>query len=266
MPKDEARPRGRDIRAVLRRAKIAITRHLQALDGPYRGVYASFDAARAAAPPGTPIGYDIREAAEIYRHEVRNVRTSDYPVIYWLEKAFPSITRVFDWGGNLGHSFYAYRPYLAYPSELRWTICDVPEVVRAGARLAIEWNANGLTFTERPEACDGADVLLLNGSLQYIPTSLETFLATLDAPPKHVFVNRIPVHRERGFYTLQNIGPTVCPYRVFRESALLDGLRRCGYVVRDRWPCEGKSVRIPWHPGATVEAYTGLYLERAGGA
>lgn len=194
---------------------------------------------------------------------MRLVRTSDYAVIYWLEKMlFPNV-RIFDWGGNLGHSYYVYRSYVTFPPDLTWTICEVPEIVQAGRRLAKEAaDAPGLDFTAKPDDCDGYDVLLFNGSLQYMPISLEPFLARLGAKPKHIFINRVPVHETKNYFTLQDIGPAVCPYQIFAEAELIGMLERQGYTLKDRWPCEGKAVHIPFRPNATVDEYSGYYFTR----
>lgn len=189
------------------------------------------------------------------------MRTSDYPVIYWLEKRWQAGSRVFDWGGNLGHAFYTYRDYLAYPEHLTWTICDVPEVTRAGQRLAERTGATELSFTNDPEISEGCDVMIVSGALQYIPRSLDSLLRTLRLKPKTLFINRTPVHSERAFFTLQNIGPAVCPYQVFAQPQLLAVLESAGYTLRDRWTCHGTILRIPFHPECSIETYTGFYFE-----
>lgn len=228
----------------------------------YNGVYATFEDAAAAVPSGQLVGYDNTEVADLYLHDFRKMRTSDYPVIYWLEKKLRAGLRVFDWGGNLGHAFYSYRDYLTYPENLTWTICDVPEVTRAGQRLAERTGETALSFTNDPENCEGCDILLISGALQYIPRSLHSLLRAVRVKPQTLFINRIPLHPKRGFFTLQTIGPVVCPYQVFAKPQFLAMMQSAGYTLRDRWPCEGKTLRIPFYPKNSVEAYTGFYFER----
>lgn len=253
------------LRSIVRTGLSSVTELLQAREGPYRGKFltraAAELAAESAASRGRRVGYDHAEAAQMYLHEVRTLRSSDYPVLYWLEKRLGQDMRIFDWGGNLGHSYHAYGAYLAYPTGLVWTICDVPEITRAGERLAQRWNARGLRFTNAPEECDGCDVLLVSGALQYMPQSLDELLDKLRVRPRAIVINRTPVLPTSGYYTLQDIGPAVCVYRVFAENALLQLLSNRGYTLRDRWPCEGKSIRIPFHPSETVERYTGFFFE-----
>lgn len=250
------------MKSSIRRALSSLLELLQARAGPNRGRYASeADALAAAAARGRRIGYDNPEAADIYLHEVRLIRTSDYPVVYWLQKMLRPGLRIFDWGGNVGHSFYAFGNYLEFPPGVTWTICDVPEVTRVGEAVAREWGASGLQFTNDPTECDGADVLLISGALQYIPLAIGPFLRSLHAKPASVFINRTPVHATRGFFTLQDIGPAVCPYQIFAESQLIGTMAELGYAVRDRWPCEGKSLRIPFHPDDTIPHYTGFLFE-----
>lgn len=253
---------GDTLKTLLRTTLSPVGEFLQARRLPYRGVYATFEDAAAAVRSGKRVGYDHAEAAELYLHDVRKMRTSDYPVIYWLEKRWRSGSRVFDWGGNLGHSYYTYQEYLRYPENLTWTICDVPEITRAGQRLAERSGATALSFTNEPESCEGCDVMLISGALQYIPRSLESLLRAIRVKPRTLFINRTPVHPERSFFTLQNIGPVVCPYQVFAEPALIAMLKSAGYTLRDRWTCHGTTLRIPFHPRYSVETYSGFYFER----
>ena len=250
------------LKTLVRTALSPLDEYLRARRLGYHGVYATFEDAEAAVPPGQLVGYDNTEVADLYLHDFRKMRTSDYPVIYWLEKRWRQGSRVFDWGGNLGHAFYSYRDYLTCPENLTWTICDVPEITRAAQRLAERTGETALSFTNDPESCEGCDVMLISGALQYIPRSLESLLRTIRLKPQTLFINRIPLHPERSFFTLQTIGPVVCPYQVFAEQPFLTMMQSAGYALRDRWPCEGKILRIPFHPKNSVEAYTGFYFER----
>lgn len=254
------------LRSIVRGALSSASELLQARAGPYRGSFETRAQAQRAATTAASrrrrvVGYDNPETAEIYLEEVTTTRSSDYAVLYWLGKKLQPGFRVFDWGGNLGHSYYTYREYLDYPVDLSWTICDVPEIVQAGARLAERWNAPNLRFTTVPDECDGCDVLLISGALQYIPRSIDDLLDGLSEKPTTIFINRTPVHATTGYFTLQDIGPAICAYQVFAEGELLETLSKRGYSLRASWPCEGKSIRIPFRPSATIERYTGFLFE-----
>jgi len=253
-------------RSIVRGVLAAASELLQARAGPYRGTFDTRAQAESAATTAASrrrrvVGYDNPETAEIYIDEVTTTRSSDYAILYWLVKKLRPGFRVFDWGGNLGHSYYTYREYLDYPADLSWTICDVPEIVQAGTRLAERWNAANLRFTTESDECDGCDVLLISGALQYIPQSIDDLLGGLCHKPTTIFINRTPVHANRGYFTLQDIGPAICAYQVFAERELLDTLSMQGYALRASWPCEGKSIRIPFRPSATIERYTGFLFE-----
>lgn len=252
------------VKSAARAGQRSLLELLQAREGPNRGSYATeAEALAATRARGRRIGYDHPEAAQIYLHEIAFMRTSDYPVVFWLEKKLRSGFRVFDWGGNIGHSFHAYRQYLSYPPDMTWTICDVAAITQMGAELARRSDAPQLAFTTDPHDCEGSDVLLVSGALQFIPLSLESLLGSLRIKPSVIIINRTPVHPTRSYYTLQDIGPAVCPYQVFSESELLANLAAFGYVLRDRWPCEGKALRIPFRPRDTIERYSGFFFELA---
>ena len=142
-------------------------------DGNYggvcRGIYASYEEAAAAAPKTLPLGYDNDGPARMYQDRLVRVFPSDYPMMFWLQKAFAEgARRVFDLGGHVGISYYAYQRHLPYPSDLSWRVCDVPAVVRSGLELArTRDDQHRLSFTEHFEEADNADVLFTSGCVQY---------------------------------------------------------------------------------------------------
>jgi putative methyltransferase (TIGR04325 family) len=230
--------------------------------GTLSGVYPSFEAAERAAPAGTPQGYDHAAAGGLYRDLLSGVQAKDYPALYWLRRVLPGAARLFDLGGHVGVSFYAYRDYLEDAPALRWVVCDTPAVVREGEALARTRGASALAFTADPADADGADVLLASGSLQYIPETLDVLLGRLSATPRHLVVNQMPTHPSRGFVTLQNIGVAICPYRIAAVDALPAALRPLGYELVDQWDDPSRRTAVPYESDAGPIAYTGYYFRR----
>jgi putative methyltransferase (TIGR04325 family) len=227
------------------------------------GVYGSYAEAAAHAPPGRPLGYDHDVAAAMYRERLEQIKPSDYPALLWLRAALPGARRLFDLGGHVGVLYYAARKYLGHAtadSPLRWTVCDVPAVVRAGEAVARELGAASLDFTVDRREVDGADVLLASGSLQYIEQPLPDLLAGLARRPRHLVLNQTPTHAEREFYTLQNIGVAICAYRIASRRGLPASLERLGYELVDYWEDPTRHTNVPYHPDASPIAYSGYYL------
>jgi putative methyltransferase (TIGR04325 family) len=232
--------------------------------GCYRGVFSSFDEAARSAPSQAPIGYDTAEAGQMYRDRMERVYSSDYPVLFWLRDVFRDGRRVFDLGGHVGVSFYAYERFLDYPADLRWTVCDVPAVVDAGAALARERGETRLDFTTSFADADGADVLSCAGSLQYIDEPIDSLLTDLERRPRHILINKTPTHATREFVTLQNIGVTYCPYRVFARAAIPESLVKLGYELVDTWENLDMGCYVPFRPDVNPVVYVGYYLRRRG--
>lgn len=228
--------------------------------GALAGVYDSFAAAARATPDGAPRGYDHAAAGGLYRHFLDQVQAKDYPALFWLRQAVPDARTVFDLGGHVGVSYYAFRRYVEYPRGMRWVVCDVPAVVADGKALAHDRGDTGVTFTTDPAEATGADVLLASGSLQYIPEPFDELLGRLAERPRHVLVNQMPTHPEREFITLQNIGVAFCPYRVAAKDALPAALGRLGYELLDCWEDPSRRTAIPYHPETAPISYTGYYL------
>ncbi len=132
----------------------------------YRGVYFSFEDARAHAPKDVPLGYDHHEIASGYKDQ--RFLSSDYPAAFWLREALRDGATVFDLGGSVGISFYTWEHYFSYPDNLRWVVCDVPAVIQAGKKLPVSEMKSGCSFTSQLEDADSCNCLLASGSLQYI--------------------------------------------------------------------------------------------------
>jgi putative methyltransferase (TIGR04325 family) len=226
----------------------------------FRGVYVSFEEARAHAPKSVPLGYDHDEIALGYKDQ--NFLTSDYPAAFWLREAFRDGPSVLDLGGSVGISFYAWEHYFQYPANLRWTVCEVPSVAHAGQKIARERNEDRLNFTSQIEEGDGSNCLLASGSLQYIETSVAGLLKRLARLPRHLIINRIPLHSRSACITLQNIRWAVSPYRVFQRDAFIADCESLGYTVVDAWSVPDHSCWIPFYPEFSVESYSGLYFRK----
>lgn len=232
----------------------------------YCGVFPTFAEAKAQAPRMLPSGYDAAtNAGDMYRFELEHLIVSEYPVLFWLGRLFEDgQRRVFDLGGHIGIKYYVLQRYLAFPEALRWRVHDVPTVIEAGRRYAETHDERRqLSFAESPDAATGHDMLLANGSLQYLDYSLDELLRRLPNSPAHVLVNMTPMHPQRSYFTLQHIGIAVCPYRIQAVPEFVHAMQALGYTLVDHWASLERNVRVPFHPECDVERYHGFYFRRA---
>lgn len=230
----------------------------------FRGVFASFEEAENSAPAGRPLGYDNPGSAAMYVERTRRVYPTDYPVLFWLQQLLAmGCKRLFDLGGHIGVSYYAYRRYLEYPAGLRWCVHDVPAVMAQGRRLAADKDPDQrLAFADRFEDSDGFDLLVAQGSIQYLPDTLAGRLARLASPPRHILLNLTPLHERHSFFTLQSIGTAFCPYRITAVGEFLSGYRSLGYEIVDTWDNPDKQCTIPFHPDRSLDRYHGFLFRR----
>jgi putative methyltransferase (TIGR04325 family) len=209
-------------------------------------------------------GYDHDHVARSYENNSSDSALSyDYPMMFWLSRILHHESRVFDFGGNLGTHFYVYNRYLRFPLGVRWTVCEVPSIAAAGARLARLRNAGQLRFTTDYEALDGCDILLASGSLQYLekPT-LPEILSGLTQAPRHLLLNRIPLYDGEPYVTLQNGGQTYYPQLVANRAAFVQACRDLSYSVVDCWKDHVDSCIVPFHPERSINHLTGMYMSR----
>ena len=233
----------------------------------YRGVYNTFSEALESLPSSSRISHnqaDIHENSAIAEltscRKLGKLDSIDTPLIPWLKLAFNDSSTVFDLGGNVGVSYYAFKQHLYFPENLRWTVCEVPEIAKAGEKIAEENNSLELSFTTEFTEADGTDIFLSCGTLQYIEPSLSELLTQLKKKPKHLLINYVPFYDGEPFVTLQNIGYAYSPYKIQNKTEFINSLVSLGYEYVAGWA----SVRIcsiPFHKDRTVREYSGFYLK-----
>jgi putative methyltransferase (TIGR04325 family) len=223
------------------------------------GAYATFEEAIKAAPAAKPIGYDNPDAATLMAPS-GPLWLSDYPVLFWLEKALAESPSVLDIGGYVGISYYSYRDYLTYPQNLQWLVYDVPAVAAVGVEIARRENSVGLSFTSELDGRVKAHTVLASGALQFIEQDCANLLSKLAVLPEHLIISKTPLTDLEGFVTLQDLGPAVCPYWIFNRKKFIDSIQSLGYRLIDSWANVEFSCDIPFHPERCVPGYTGLYF------
>lgn len=257
------------LRQLVRRSKSVLSyvvdleynRRFERWPGSYRGVFNSFAEARASAPTNK-IGFDHAELTNLYDSRIGKAFPSDYPILFWLARLLPELRSVFDWGGHIGVSYYSYAKYLNFSDQLRWCIGDVPQIIRAGAELARARGATALSFTQDIADADGFDLLLANGSLQYVETPFAESLSALRQRPRHLLINKLPVYGGPAFVTLENTIHSYNPYRVGNRAAFVDSVVSQGYSLADEWQTPDVTCHIPLHRERSIEAYSGFYFRR----
>lgn len=239
------------------RREFARRRHMNS----YCGVYPTRAEAEAAVPPSAPATYDIEEAGSMYDYELATLRNFDYPALFWFSRLLEmGQRRFFDLGGHVGLSYYAFQHYLTFPAGMRWQVHDVPAVMRRGRALAAARDERHMLEFVDLDAGAGADVLMAKGSLQYLDYTLPDLLQW--QRPAHVLVNLTPMHPNRSFFTLQNIGIAICPYRITALPAFLADVRSLRYRLVERWEHPERTVRVPFHPECYVDRYYGFCFRR----
>lgn len=229
----------------------------------FRGVFPTFKEAVASTPAGRLIGFDNDPAANRLADDRHRLFPSDYPVLFWLTRLLPQVRLVFDLGGNVGISYYAYSRYLSYPDTLTWLVHDVPAVVSLGRDVAQAELPSGhrqLRFTSGWDELRSADLVIAAASLQFLDDPTE-WLRTATTRPRWIIINKTPLTDEPRAATLHAIGPSYCGYHLFNRREFLDSFHELGYRVIDRWSNADVGCEIPFYPQYNIPAYTGMLLE-----
>lgn len=236
----------------------------------YFGVFKDFTEARAFLPPSREFD-DAALAKDYVEVRTQRVFAYDYPVMWWLERAFArGATRVLDIGGSVGVHYYAYRRYFDMPQQLRWRIAEVPAMVEIGREMAKQQQAHPLEFTEHLEqALDGADIWIAAGSIQYVEDARPSdLLERCKERPRHILLNKLPLYAGEDFVTTQNLGEgDFTPVHVWNRERFIQDIVAHGYRLHDQWEVPDRSLHLPDHPERSFPSFSGLcfILDEPGG-
>lgn len=188
--------------------------------------------------------------------------TSDYPLLFWLDRCLEPHSEVFEIGGSAGHFFYSAQRFAPFPESIRWTIAELPEAVELGRELAEGRGEDRLHFVVSGEEPVDGDIVLTAGALQYMDASLDELLRAGRRMPGHLLVHRLPAWGGDTFWTVQHLGSCALPYRITGWPELEGRLTELGYRTVARWH-EDRRIEIPWHRDSRpIDRYYGFYMRR----
>jgi putative methyltransferase (TIGR04325 family) len=238
----------------------------------FYGVFSSYEDALAGQPRRSdlPDGYQSRGVARLGEEGYATMRAFDYPVVYWLGEELGALgltdpqtaVRVVDLGGHLGEKRKVWAGYVPEVEGTPWTVCETEDAVQEARGRGLD--GGHLRFSSDPQVVDGAHLLIASGSLQYLPYAVTELLAGVDRPPPTLLFNKVPLSPGPSFWTLQNLGHTSVPYRVFNDGDFLGALAGLGYELLDRWTVPGLYARVPFRPELGTEVNSGIFLRRRG--
>ena len=228
------------------------------------GVFNNFARARDWLPSNPEFDHAAL-AADYVNVRTKKVFAYDYPVMWWLERAFrDGATRVLDIGGSVGVHFYAYQRYFEMPHDLSWRVVEVPEIASIGREMARQSKANTLCFTDNLNQAvhSGNDIWMAAGSLHYFEDARPgDLLGRCESRPRHILLNKLPLYNGEDYVTAQNIGAgCFAPMYVYNRQRLINEVEASGYVLCDEWQVPERSLYLPGFPERCIPAYRGLYF------
>lgn len=159
-----------------------------------------------------------------------------YAYVLALTAQQKSAVSVLDWGGGLGH-YYLLGKAVLPDIELDFHCKEVPVMAEAGKRInpCVHWYAD--------ERCleRAYDLVMVNGSLQYIADWADTLQRIIPAVKGYLFLTRLPVVADSPeFVAIQRAYDTEMLHQQLNQTAVLQAIEGMGlclmreFVVGDR--------------------------------
>ncbi|MGZ9721008.1 methyltransferase, TIGR04325 family [Rhizobium miluonense] len=226
----------------------------------FTGAYTTFEAAMVAARRQRLAGYDHDEIAPVAYAKMCEVAPWDYPVLFWLRSLLGEIDGLVDAGGHMGTKYRAFRPLLPLEGSFRWTVYDLPAIIRAGRNLAEKERLTSLHFVNRVEDAGEMPLFLGSGLMQYLDTPLSSLLMQMPSLPHHLILNKVALRKGSTIVTLERIGKSFVPYHMRNEADFVGDIAGLGYRQVDRWSIPALSRAIDTHPELGRSESAGFYF------
>jgi putative methyltransferase (TIGR04325 family) len=221
------------------------------------GVFPDFAAARSAVPSQlNGWEHEAIVAADYFQPSL-------YATLYWLARAVRDGSCIVDFGGAVGQTHREFVKRMALPESASWTVVDLAPAIRQGRELVATRGTKGLYFAERLDELKACDIFLSRGCLQYVEASLIDLISSLPRLPEYLLLDKIPLSDGPSFVTLQNLGFSAAPYKIFNKQSFLAPLQQRGYDVLDEWPVQDLTCAVAFHPERFLPSHCGLLLKRA---
>jgi putative methyltransferase (TIGR04325 family) len=148
---------------------------------------------------------------------------------------------------------------------MAWGVVEVPTMAAIGRNLATTSAATALSFTEdlaQAVMSSNSDIWLSAGALQYMSDARpRQLLERCAARPRHILLNKLPLHHGDDFVTTQNIGSgSFAPVRVFNRRRYIQEFEALGYTLWDKWLVPELSLYLPGHDERSIPSFSGLYF------
>ena len=251
-------------RSVLRERAERACFSRRSLHARHLGAFSSFAEANAhiAGRAVAVDGYVLDH--EAWLEERLRLSAHDYPPLFWLSRLVFDERRsaIADFGGSVGVSFYAFERYVKFPAGVHWIVCELPQVVELGSRIARDRGESRLEFVAEPAVLSGASVFFAAGALQYLEQPLGQLLTKSALHPEYLIINKLPLSARDSFITIEGGGNGFYPCRVQSAPSFISEMRDLGYEVVGRWKCLEHAMKVVLRPDLSFAHYQGFVLRR----
>ena len=208
-------------------------------------------------------GHEDSDHLKLLMTLARSARPSDYPALFHIRSILPHTHNIFDFGGNAGNLFYCYSKYLKLPSDVVWTVYDLPENIHTGVQVAKQRNESHLRFTNNLRGADEADLFIASGSLHNFERPLPSIIADFKRKPRYVLINRTPLTNGPALATVQDMNDLLVSCMLYNRDELIRGFEQMGYTMLDTWQVAELSLVIPGYPDRSAATYSGIFFKLA---
>ena len=177
-----------------------------------------FDQFKKNCHPPNPLGFSheaqsLTDARNVSFHNIHLT----FGYVIGLASQKKDTISVLDYGGGLGHYYFLAKTL--YPDLTIHYVCkEMPNLKSYGEKIAqeIEWFDDDSCLNKK------YDIVLVNGSLQYLPEWKHSLSKIIGSVGTYFFLTRVPVVDGKGFYAIQQTYGTRMIHQQFNQQELFE--------------------------------------------
>jgi len=135
------------------------------------------------------------------------------PLLTWLPRiaaGYDNRLNILDFGGSLGSTYFALKPFLGNLSDLKWGVVEQANFVECGNRLIADDSLRFYTSINQCIRERQPQVVLLSASLEYLERPYDLISAIIEHGPDYIIFDRTPIIAgDRDRLTAQFVPPQI---------------------------------------------------------
>ena len=148
----------------------------------------------------------------------------------FLQNSIGDNDKILDFGGGIGYAFYLAKYKDILPQNIKWTVCELENILKVGKKFAKDSNENRIEFIEGIDSNTNFNILFSSGAFQYIDKFFMEEIISKNYT--YIILDRFPLSENKTFLSIQNQGGGLyVKHYIYNKNEFINILKKYGYCL-----------------------------------